>query len=184
MGLTVSKWTAARRKWNYDPILQAYWRMCMFNLREGHRIEADGTPSDDALLARLWFATETKHSSPEYIFSFSFCCFALGLNEDAERLGALDLIDAVGDHDNEMCDKRLEYLLANPPDDEEHTFEGFRTVSEVDQAEIAPGIAERLSPQERKALKRSRYQSVTAAETPGAVLQASTFVPQQTTMFQ
>ena len=178
MGMSASRFAISRPKWNYSPVMWAYWRMCMFNLHEATKIGADGTPTDDALLARLWIATETSHRSPEYDFSFSACMGILGLNEDSERYGCLNIIDEVSDHDTDECDKRREYLLENPPySDEDVDFDGYRVVPEVDQLQLAPGMAERLPLEDRRTMRRQARQALRAAladrPTPGAITAAA-----------
>lgn len=185
MSLSVSKWQAARRGFNYEAVLQFFWRSIVTAGLDARKMNVDGTPSDEALLARWWFATETPHGHEDYFCSFSCACHALSRDEDEERLMALRLVDgydlvpaAFGpqhrnaeiqdvkrwrqvqeaddqrprwvsfiqqcewalrdnapDFDTDECEKRLEYLLANPlaDDDPEPIFEGYRVVPALDQ---------------------------------------------------
>lgn len=188
MSLSVSKWQASRRQFNYSPILQFFWRAIVCAGLDVRKMQSDGTPSDEALLARWWFSTETPHGHADYFTSFSCACHALGCDEDVQRLMALRLADGYDltnasfgpqrkgvelqdvkrwrqvqdagdtkprwesytqtcewairenapDFDTEECDKRLEYLLANPlaDDDPEPFFEGYRVVPALDQGNL------------------------------------------------
>lgn len=93
MSLSVSKWQACRRAFNYSPILHFFWRAIVCAGLDARKMNADGSPSDEALLARWWFTTETPHGSEDYFTSFSCACHALGRDEDTERLMALRMVD-------------------------------------------------------------------------------------------
>lgn len=186
MSLNVSRWQAARRQFNYSPVLQFFLRMIVSTALDARKMQDDGTPSDEALLARAWFAKETKPGDEDYFPSFSCCCNVLERDEATERYMTLRIIDGYDlqpsadgnaadiqmvqrwkltepknegekpryvsytqrcvwmlrenppDFDTEECDKRLEYLLANPlPDDDpEPVFEGYRVVPALDQMSL------------------------------------------------
>jgi hypothetical protein len=95
----------------------------------------DAVPTDRALLARAWFTRPTPDPllEPEdYSTCFSFACHVLNLNEDAERLTFLSMIDSFGDYDTDECWDRLEELLSLSLEQEE-LFQSLRVVPELDQ---------------------------------------------------
>ena len=77
-------------------------------------------PSNEALLARDWIATSTPrgifNGKREFV-SFDECCFWLGCNADAERVGLLAIIDAGQDFDNADAWRRLAELQAGEPEE-------------------------------------------------------------------
>ena len=146
MALSVNKWQANRPRWNYSPTMQMYFRIIQVAQMEAMEIGPDGTPTDEALLARDWFAAselESEYQADCQYVSFPKACEALGLNLDAERVAFVKLIDdhaeAIGmDFDTDECWARLEYLKSRPlADDEEPVFalpDWARVVPAVDQA--------------------------------------------------
>lgn len=95
MSLNVSRWQAARRQYPYTEVMQFFLRMIISAELDARRMRPNGTPSDEALLARNWFATETKpgKSDPDYFTSFSHCCHVLDRDENASRLMSLRIVD-------------------------------------------------------------------------------------------
>ena len=57
MAMNVNKMHAGRPKWHYSATMQLYLRMIIVAQMEAMEIGEDGTPTDEALLARDWFAT-------------------------------------------------------------------------------------------------------------------------------
>jgi hypothetical protein len=131
-----SRWQTDRPVWAYTPVMQ-FWK----RLIETAMIDAEdcrnGVPTDRALLARAWFARPTPDpllEPEEYATCFSFACHVLNLNEEAERLAFLSMIDAFGDYDTDECWERLEALQTKPLIEEpEELFHSFRVVPELDQ---------------------------------------------------
>lgn len=95
MSLQVSKWQAARRDFSYHPFLQFFLRLIVNAELDARKRRADGSPADEALLARAWFACETKAGArdEDYVTSFSHCCHVLNRDEDTERAMSLRIID-------------------------------------------------------------------------------------------
>jgi hypothetical protein len=109
------------------------------------KVDADGKPTDEALLARDWFA-RSQQTPPidgrREFASFDEVCHWLGLNADVERISILEAIDARADFDNDECDARLDELSASNPDDDEVLFdvpEMFRVVAVRDQGSLFAG---------------------------------------------
>ena len=72
-------------------------------------------PTDDALLARDWFATSEPGVCGAHDFvSVPECCWALDLSPDNERVQVLNWLDALIDSDTEDAWKRLERLPFQP----------------------------------------------------------------------
>jgi len=154
--LDVSKWQAARRQFQYTPVLWFYYRMIEVAFLDA-RGSSGHTPSDEALLARDWIARSEDVSHPtivpllplalvaagvsvqpphEYV-SFPECCRMLSLNADVERVALLELIDSAVDCDNDEAWERLEALsLAEPLDDVEPIFDAPRVVPALDQMSL------------------------------------------------
>lgn len=127
-----------RPQWNYDPAMQFYFRFVMTALHDALRCES-GLPTDEAILARDWFATSTPGfvigERREFI-SFDECCHWLGINADVERIALLELIDGRADFDTDEAWERLAKLSVSNPDDTECLFEApdiFRVVPVRDQ---------------------------------------------------
>jgi hypothetical protein len=127
-------WVRVRRKWLYDPALWFSYRMVEVAYLDAYN--QGPRPSDEALLARDWIATSQPVpgcADGEYV-SFPECCERLGLNEDAERMGLLDAIDAGGEFDTDRAWERLEVLSqSEPKDDLEPLFDAYRVVPALDQ---------------------------------------------------
>lgn len=151
--LDVSKWQAARRQFQYAPVLWFYYRMIEVAFLDA-RGSAGHSPSDEALLARDWIARSEDVSHPpivrvtpvawpcaenpphEYV-SFPECCRMLCLNADVERVALLGMIDSVVDCDNDEAWQRLEELSASEPaDDVEPLFKAPRVVAALDQMSL------------------------------------------------
>jgi hypothetical protein len=137
--LDVSKWQASRRQWLYTPVLWFYWRTVEAALLDV-RCDAEGRPTDQALLARDWVARSERSeirgqgSGKRRFVSFPECCEILGLNTEAERIALLDMIDKLGDFDSDEAWARLEALSNAPPmDDDEPLFDAPRVVPALDQ---------------------------------------------------
>lgn len=153
---SVDKWQQGRPQWNYNPALQFWWRFVQCTvadameteypagpLRPGESWPIDACrPSNEALLARDWIATSTPagvFNGKRKFVSFDECCFWLGCNADAERVGLLALIDAGQDFDTTESWERLEVLRDGEPEDTEALFElpdMFRVVPVRDQLTI------------------------------------------------
>lgn len=143
--LDVSKWQAARPRWVYTPALWFYFRMIEVAYLDA-RTEENGTPTDEALLARDWIARSKpgvhevppqRHGpaagDPAFV-SFPECCQMLGLNPERERLALLEAIDKAVDSDNDEAWARLDELAAREPqDDVEPLFDAPRVVPALDQ---------------------------------------------------
>jgi hypothetical protein len=136
MSLDVSKWQNFRPGFAYTPVMQFWKRLIETAMIDAEDVR-DGMPTDRALLARAWFARPTPDPllEPEdYATCFSFACHVLNLNEEAERVAFLAMIDTLGDYDTDECWERLEKLLSQPLEEEpEEVFESFRVVPELDQ---------------------------------------------------
>lgn len=129
--LDVSKWQAARPRWVYTPALWFYFRMIEVAYLDA-RTEENGTPTDEALLARDWIA-RSKPGVHEFV-SFPECCQMLGLNPERERLALLEAIDKAVDSDNDEAWARLDELAARElQDDVEPLFDAPRVVPALDQ---------------------------------------------------
>lgn len=161
-GLNVSKWQAAKRGWNYTPVMQLAMRLirtaiievgqvhnvpCPYFDPEWNRaaprtaeewlLKLCGEPWDRAVMARDWIrrgAPDPKLDREGYLLSFDNCCEVLGLCADAERAGLLSWIDSLADFDTDEVWARIEHLTQNPPDEsEEPLFDAPRVVPELDQ---------------------------------------------------
>jgi hypothetical protein len=140
--MNVDKWQQGRPEWFYDPTMQFWWRFVQCTLQDAMQVDPEGKPTDDALLARDWFAASKPvpewNGRREFV-SFDECCHWLGLNVDAERLALLELIDNHADFDTDDAWQRLEYLKAQEPEETEALFEVpeiFRIVPVRDQLSI------------------------------------------------
>lgn len=139
--LDVNRWQQSRPHWNYNPTMQFWFRFVMITLRDALRNE-NGVPTDEALLARDWFARSAPEISIDgrrKFVSFDECCHWLGLNVEAERLAILEMIDKAADFDTDECFARLEILNAAELDESEPIFEippDFRIVAVRDQGNL------------------------------------------------
>lgn len=140
--IEVSRWQAARRQWNYNAAQWFWWRIGQCAYQDALKVDADGKPKDEALLARDWFARSEpaplRNGKREFA-SFAEVCHWLGLNADAERIAILEVIDHAADFDTEECDERLERLSKSNPDDDEPLYEipeMFRVVAVRDQGSL------------------------------------------------
>lgn len=137
-----SRFLIARPRWNYSPVQWFWWRLGQCAYQDALKVRADGTPTDDALLARDWFARseaiDVRDGKREFA-SFAEVCHWLGLNVDVERLAILDVIDHAADFDTDECDARLELLSAPNSDDKQRLYdvpEMFRIVAVRDQGAL------------------------------------------------
>lgn len=129
--LDVSKWQAARPRWAYQPVLWFYHRMIEVAYLDACT-QANGAPSDAALLARDWIAC-SQPGRHEFV-SFPECCEMLGLDPETERLGLLGAIDAAVDMDTDDAWARLADLAAHAPQgDLTPLFNAPRVVRVLDQ---------------------------------------------------
>lgn len=158
--LNVSKWQAARRPWNYSPVMQFSRRLIEMALFEATRVA--GVPCmyghdlafmeplrreiqlwDAAVMARDWIRRPAP--SPEvdlegYYLSFDHCCDVLGLKADYEREWMLAKIDDAADFDTDECWARVQELTDNPPDEvDEEVFDAVRVVPALDQGNLFAG---------------------------------------------
>jgi hypothetical protein len=139
----VNRWQMGRPQWNYHPTLTYWHRFILTAMHDAFQVEG-GKPTDEALLARDWFATSSPgievNGRREFV-SFPECCHWLDLDVDAERVGVLAAIDAHADFDTDEAWSRLEVLSAAIPDDTEALFEVpdvFRVVPVRDQGTLLP----------------------------------------------
>jgi hypothetical protein len=137
----VNRWQMGRPQWNYHPTLTYWHRFILTAMHDAFQVEG-GKPTDEALLARDWFATSSPgievNGRREFV-SFPECCHWLDLDVDAERVGVLAAIDAHADFDTDEAWSRLEVLSAAIPDDTEALFEVpdvFRVVPVRDQGTL------------------------------------------------
>jgi hypothetical protein len=154
--VNVNKWQAGRASWKYDPTMQFYWRFIMVTLHEALQ-HVDGVPTDEALLARDWFATSEMPpaGAVRECIAFPDCCHWLGVKVDAERVAFLALIDSKADFDTDECWERLERLSAQEPEDGDSLFElpdEFRVCPELDQVSLlqVPVLEMRRQPKPRR----------------------------------
>ena len=141
--LDVSKWQAARRQWQYTPVLWFYYRMIEVAYLDACGKDGD-RPTDEAVLARDWIAcSESPAWEPaaqvsakcgrRYV-SFPECCQMLCMDADVERMTLLEMIDRSQDCDNDESWARLEVWSASEPlDDVEPLFDAPRVVPALDQ---------------------------------------------------
>ncbi len=134
--LNVDRWQCSRPEWNYSPALQFWWRIGQVAWFDAMKTRKDGSPTDEALLARNWFARsepEKNANGERESFSFEEVCDWLSLNLEAERVAVLAAIDACADFDTEECDARLEALLNGQPAPRFDLPDDYRFVPERDQ---------------------------------------------------
>lgn len=143
--MAVDRWQQGRPHWNYDPAMQFWYRFVMTALHDAMQ-EDGGVPTDEALLARDWFATSQPgfevNGRREFV-SFEECCFWLGLNVDAERVSVLGAIDSHADFDTDVLFARLSVLAESNPDDTDALFDTpdlFRVVPVRDQGTLFAAV--------------------------------------------
>jgi hypothetical protein len=153
--LDVNKWQAARRQFQYTPVLWFYYRMIEVAFLDARsKVYAEGPlrphekrlcrPGDDALLARDWIARSESlppqiggERTPREYVSFPECCQMLNLDADVERVAMLETIDRAVDTDDDEAWARLEELSASEPlDDVEPLFDAPRCVPALDQMSL------------------------------------------------
>jgi len=144
----------SRPKFNYSATMQFWKRMfdVIFHdaqqvilpfgpLRQGEKWSfEDVRPTDDAILARAWFAwSEPDVEDGEREFaSWPECCHWLDKDWNVETAAALAIIDACSDFENAYAICRLKELAAEP-DEDECIFElpeWARVVPALDQLSI------------------------------------------------
>ncbi len=137
--IDVNRWQQGRPEWNYHPAMQFYFRFITVTLHEALQVDAFSKPTDEALLARDWFATsepiDLTGGNREYV-GFDACCHWLGIDADTHRVAFLDRIDKNADFDTDEAFERLEFLSHQEPEDTEALFEVpemFRVVAVRDQ---------------------------------------------------
>jgi len=145
MKSTVERWQQGRPAWNYSPALQFWYRFVLCTLADAMQVE-DGKPTDEAILARDWFATSTpgvEFNGRREFVSFDECCHWLGLDADVERVGILFAIDENGDFDTDEVWARLAELSESEPEGTDALFDVpdmFRVVPVRDQLSLLAAI--------------------------------------------
>ena len=136
--LAVDRWQQGRPQWNYNPALQFWYRFILCTLADAMQVEG-GVPTDEAILARDWFATSepgVELDGKREFVSFEECCHWLGLDVNHERVELLAAIDENADFDTDEIWARLEKLSSEEPEATDHLFDVpdmFRVVPARDQ---------------------------------------------------
>lgn len=131
----------SRPKFNYDPAMQFWLRLFVVTFHDARQVNEDKTPTDEAILARAWFAWsewDKEEDGKQQFASWPECCHWLGKDWHVETAAALQIIDAGADFESEYAIRRLKELSAMPDEDASacELPEWARIVPAVDQFSI------------------------------------------------
>jgi hypothetical protein len=111
----------SRPKFNYDPAMQFYLRMFVVMFDDARKTNPDGTPTDEAILARAWFAWSEwnkEEDGKRQFTNWPEVCHFLDRDWHVETAAALQVIDACADFETPYAIRRLKELAAIPDQDE------------------------------------------------------------------